>query len=229
MIEKMTWNSLDFSATQLFTASRILNTLLQSNTYNTVSRLGPAALWANDMAIGPVSYGLPENQWQTEVIGWFQTNLAMIQGHLVNYVSNPADLGPSGFILKVEGPEHQNQCTNQLIQAAGEVQNFSVCGMMIIVCVSALLVLLDCLLERVVDFVGSFRGRDLIAREARQADNKLHLLRMALGGDKWELGQWDIPVSDGAAQFNRPTGMKELVSYQDSTSGEATGGLQEHK
>jgi hypothetical protein len=227
LMDNMMWNSLGFSATQLFTANRILIALLQSNTYYTVSRLGTSALWANDMVVGTISYGLPETQWHTEVIGWFQTNLAMVQGYLVNFVSNPADLGPSGFIQRSAGPDQQNQCTNQLVQAAGEVQNFSVCGMMIIVCVSALLVLLDCWLERVVDFVEAFWGRDLITRKARQADNKLHLLRMALGGDKWELGRWDVPASDGAAQFNRPSGTKELVSYKDSKTREETGGVQE--
>ncbi|KAG7410184.1 hypothetical protein Forpi1262_v017678 [Fusarium oxysporum f. sp. raphani] len=225
-IENMKWNSLGFSATQLFTASRILSSLLQSNTYNTVARLGTEALWANNMVVGPLSYGLPENQWHTEVIGWFQTNLAMLQGYLIDFVSKPADLGPFGYIQPSVGRDQPNQCTTQLVQAAGEVQNFSVCGVMIIVCVSAALVLLDSLLERVVDFVDAFFERDLIARKARQANYKLHLLRMALGGNEWELGRWDVPVSIGAAQFNRPTGTKELVSYKDSKSGEETGGVQ---
>ncbi|RFN51402.1 hypothetical protein FIE12Z_4329 [Fusarium flagelliforme] len=226
LVNNMTWNTLNFSATQLFTANRMLYSLVQSNTYNTVASLGTAALWANNMVVGHISYGLPENQWHTEVIGWFQTNLAMLQAYVIDFASNTADLGPFGYIQPPTGWDQQGQCTNQLVQAAGEVQNFSVCGVMIIVCVSAALVLLDCSLERVVDFVDMFCERDLIARKARQADNKLHLLRMALGGNEWELGRWDVPVSNGTAQFNRPTGSKELVSYKDSKSGEDTGGVQ---
>jgi hypothetical protein len=226
LINNMTSNTLNFSAAQLFTADRILYSLIQSNTYNTVANLGTAALWANNMVIGHISHGLPETQWHTEVIGWFQTNLAMLQGYVIDFTSNTADLGPFGYVQLPADRDQQDQYINQLVQAVGEVQNFSVCGVMIIVCVSAALVLLDCSLERVVDFVDAFCERDSISRKARQANNKLHLLRMALGGNEWELGRWDVPVPNGDAQFNRPIGSKELVSYKHLDSGEDTGGMQ---
>ncbi|RKK71041.1 hypothetical protein BFJ69_g11312 [Fusarium oxysporum] len=226
LVNNLTSTTLNFSTTQLSTADRILYSLAQSNTYTTVANLGTAALWANNMVTGHVSFGLPEDQWKTEVIGWFQTNLAMLQAYVVEFASNTADLGPFGYVQPPKSRYEQEQCTQQLVQAVGEVQNFSVCGMLIIVCVSAALVLLDCSLERIVDFVDDFYGRDSMARRARQADNKLHLLRMALGGNEWVLGRWGIPVRDGAAKHNRPSGSKDLVSYRDSKTGEDTGCLQ---
>ncbi|EXM15019.1 hypothetical protein FoTM2_001973 [Fusarium oxysporum f. sp. vasinfectum] len=226
LVNNLTSTTLNFSTTQLSTADRILYSLAQSNTYTTVANLGTAALWANNMVTGHVSFGIPEDQWKTEVIGWFQTNLAMLQAYVVDFASNTADLGPFGYVQPPKSRYQQEQCTQQLVQAVGEVQNFSVCGMLIIVCVSAALVLLDCSLERIVDFVDDFYGRDSMARRARQADNKLHLLRMALGGNEWVLGRWGIPVRDGAAKYNRPSGSKDLVSYRDSKTGEDTGCLQ---
>ncbi|KAF5590574.1 uncharacterized protein FSUBG_10790 [Fusarium subglutinans] len=205
--------------TQLSTADRILYSLAQSNTYTTVANLGTAALWANNMVTGHVSFGLPEDQWKTEVIGWFQTNLAMLQAHVVDFASNTADLGPFGYVEPPRNSHLQDQCTKQLVRAVGEVQNFSVCGMLIIVCVSAALILLDCSLERIVDFVDDFYERDSVAGRARQGDNKLHLLRMALGGDDWTLGRWGIPVRDNDAKYNRPCASKRLVSYGGSNTG----------
>jgi hypothetical protein len=178
------------------------------------------------MVTGHISFGLPENQWQIEVIGWFQTNIAMLQAYVINFASNAADLSPFGYVEPPKGRYQQDQCTQQLVQAVGEVQNFSVCGMMIIVCVSAALVLLDCSLEQIVDFVDKFYCRDSIAKRARQANDKLHLLRMALGGNEWELGRWGVPVRNDAVKFNRPSGSKQLVSYRDSKAGEDTGDVQ---
>ena len=226
LVNNLTSTTLNFSTTQLSTADRILYSLAQSNTYTTVANLGTAALWANNMVTGHVSFGIPEDQWKTEVIGWFQTNLAMLQAYVVDFASNTADLGPFGYVQPPKSRYQQEQCTQQLVQAVGEVQNFSVCGMLIIVCVSAALVLLDCSLERIVDFVDDFYGRDSMARRARQADNKLHHLRMALGGNEWVLGRWHIPVRDGAAKYNRPSGSKDLVSYRDSKTGDDTGCVQ---
>ncbi|KAF5700350.1 hypothetical protein FMUND_14363 [Fusarium mundagurra] len=216
LVNSLTSATLNFSTAQLSTADRILYSLAQSNTYTTVANLGTAALWANNMVTGHVSFGLPEDQWKTEVIGWFQTNLAMLQASVVDFASNTADLGAFGYVEPPKNRYQRDQCTNQLVQAVGEVQNFSVCGMLVIVCVSAALILLDYSLERIVDFVDDFYQRDSMAKRARQADNKLHLLRMALGGDDWLLGCWGIPVRDSAVKYDRPCGSKQLVSYGGS-------------
>lgn len=202
LVNSLASTTLNFSTAQLSTADRIIYSLAQSNTYTTVANLGTAALWANNMVTGHVSFGL-----------------AMLQAYVVDFASNTADLGAFGYVEPPANRYQRDQCTNQLVQAVGEVQNFSFCGMLIIVCVSAALILLDCSLERIVDLVVDFYKRDSVARRARQADNKLHLLRMALGGDDWVLGRWNIPVQDSAAIYNRPCGSKQLVSYGTSEAG----------
>jgi hypothetical protein len=228
----MSLNTLNLNEAQLATAARITQSLLHSATFDTVSALGAAALWANNIVVtGHISYGLPENQWQTEVLGWFQTNLAKFQASMVEFAFKTADLGPYGSVQSPVSRAQQAQCTSQLVRTVGDVQNFSVCGVLVVVCVSAALVLLDCSLEPIVDFINSFCGRDSVARRARQADNKLHLLRMAVteGVDdenEWELGKLDVPVRDAAAQFSRPTISKELVSYRESNSEKDTKAVQ---
>ena len=219
-------NSLGLNEAQTATAGRVLVALGSSNIYETIVNLGPGGLWANNLLMG-ISPGLPDNQWKTEVLGWFQTKLAMIQAQIVNYASATASLGPFGSVPpqngqrvvprsdQPEGQAYLDQCANQLVQAVGEVQNFSVCGVLVIVCGSAAIMILDCCLERIVN---SFSRRDSASTRARQADSKQHLLRMALTGatDKasgWEPGSWDIPVRDGAELVDESTISDGFASY----------------
>jgi hypothetical protein len=92
---------------------------------------------------------------------------------------------------------------------------------MIIVCLSVLLVLLDCSLEWIFDYFNRHRGWESISRRARQADSKLHLLRMALGspaedGGEWECGSWNVPVLSGEGRFDGPTISEGLVYHVGS-------------
>ena len=178
---------------QIATADRIIIALTESNTYSSVEGLGAEALWANNWATLNISPGLPDNQWQIEVLGWFHTSLAKLQAYMVEFASNTAGLGHFGIVQSpysnritlgerstIASQVLQGQYENQLIQTAGDVQNFSFLGVMIIVCASLSLVLLDCSLERIVNFVNKYLGLGYIVKRARQADNKMHLLRMAL-------------------------------------------------
>ncbi|KAH8648581.1 hypothetical protein BX600DRAFT_442867 [Xylariales sp. PMI_506] len=110
-----------------------------------------------------------------------------------------------------------DQCTNQLVRTTGEVQSFSFLGVMLVVCVSAAVVLLNLVIEPVMGCCYSRRRRGgrgdgdgnksvplPPAAVARQADSMLHLLRLALpnregGTSRWEAGSWGVPVADSRA------------------------------
>jgi hypothetical protein len=232
----VTRNTPGFNAAQLVTAGRILIALTNSNTYNSVIGLGAGALFANNLVFGTISSGLPDNQWQSEVLGWFQTGLAKLQAYIVEYASNDAgSLGPyaeisSPYNVKTNDSKDadayaalQKQCKNQLVQVSGEVQNFSFLGVMIIACGTVVLVLLDWTLETIVDLLSRCcRRGQTVAFTARQADSSWQLLRMAVGdppahGNGWELGRWGVPVLvQGNEAFGRPLGedaAEGLVNY----------------
>jgi hypothetical protein len=239
-------NKLGLNAAQQATAIRLGNALPASDTFNTVAGLGPDSLWANSLVFERISPSLPSNQWQVEVEGWFQTTLAKLQGYVVEYASNAADLGRYGQVTSPYNKYSSNgtetalwavladQCANQLVRTAGEVQNFSFLGTMLIVCLSVFLVLLDLTIQSLVETGFRAVGKKSTAnnsRVARQADEKLHLLRMALGGGPqgdtiiWEKGKLDIPIlsSKEAAgmKFERPVITDEssqLASYSGSTT-----------
>jgi len=208
-------NTLNLNPRQLTTAGRLLVSLIESSTYESVAPLGAAgALWANNLVTVRTSPGLPDNQWQREVLGWFQTGLARLQAYVVDYASNDGGGGLSRFRVaqqsvnaNVANLDESNrllreQCGNQLIQMTGEVQNFSFLGVMVIVCVSAFLVLLDWSLGSVVEFAGRFVRWAAVVGEARRADGVLDLLRAVLEGRarveereaSWEHGALGVPV-----------------------------------
>lgn len=208
-------NTPGFNTAQRNTAGRIVTALAQSDIYTSVAGVGAGALWANNVAAMNISPGLPSNQWQIEVQGWFQTSLAKLQAYMVEYASNTAGLGPFGRIdlqygnrMNVSDSEGdaalRAQCENQLVRTTGDVTNFSFWGVMIIACISAFLVALDFALGRIMNLLTRYLRFGSAAETARQADGNLHLLRRALGSpdedggrNGWMRGRWDVPLLDG--------------------------------
>jgi hypothetical protein len=200
--------ALRHNTVQTDTAARLMVSLAEINMFSAVFAPGGAdALRAQRLSVGNVSPGLPDDQWRAEVEGWFQMNLARLQADVVDFA-----VKRGGPLLKARrerklgmqplSPAQLEQCGNQLVRAVGEVQNFSLVGVVVVVCVCAALVLVDLSLERAVDLVGAWFGRRPAssASDARQADGKLHLLCMALVGASgkekdWKLGRWSVPVT----------------------------------
>ena len=97
-----------------------------------MTSLGVGSLWANNLVFGNIAPGLPDTQWQAEVLGWFQTLLVKLQADVLDYASNARtladdELGPLGRVRSPyndtefggAGPVKealQRQCRNQLVQ-----------------------------------------------------------------------------------------------------------------
>lgn len=203
---------------QLATARRLALALEWTSTYQTVLSLSDTALLARDRLVDFIGTGLPPNQWQLEVQGWFETSLAKLQSYVVEYAANIADLGPTGSVLAPSpdaDPETQaalDQCSNQRIRNFGSYQSFSFLGLMIVICVGLTIILLSWIVEPIVAFIRSKRRHNKhdYREIARIADRKLQLHRMALQGAGHVQG-WDtertldeIPVTTRNTVFPAP-------------------------
>lgn len=220
-------NKLGLNSNQFLTATRIVIALINANTFHVVGNIGIAALWANSKLFNNIiSMGLPPNQWQIEVLGWFQTALAMVQSYIVAFASNDNGLTPfatpaTNTALRTvfdNANAYEKQCKGQLVQTAGEVQNFSLVGVLVIICVSVFLIFLQLAIEPLVDLVKLRSGWQSASKKARQADSKHHLLRMALaatnqGDATWKRGTLDVPVLEQDAVVERPSVTEKLSSY----------------
>ncbi|CAK7206254.1 hypothetical protein SEUCBS139899_009041 [Sporothrix eucalyptigena] len=215
-----TENTPGFNTTQYATATRIIEAISQAGIYNSVNGLNAAALFATNQLIQSLSPALPDNQWQTEVAGWFGTSMAKIQASIVEFAVKSSDLGPYMFVNSPYDTEHvtdsfalavyqawQDQCTGQLVQLTGSVQNFSFLGILIVACTTVSLGILGLCLGKIVDKI----GHNGPARTARQTDDKFHLQRMAMGpptgpGNAWEKRAFGVPVlAHGTERFARST------------------------
>ena len=173
------------------------------------------ALLARDTLDLTTSPGLPSNQWQFEASRWFETSLVKLQSYIVDFASNTQNLGSNGHVITPdEIPDNPpgvraayvSQCENQRIQTSSKVQSFSVLGLFIVVTLTCILGVVSLTLQRCVAFVRrkfhSDRGI------ARQSDDKLHLLRMAIGDHKgnarWANGPMDIPTMNIEWMMGRP-------------------------
>ena len=210
----VTDNAPGFSTTQRATAGRLLEAVSTLYTVGVVAALGPGALWAAADLVLNMSPGLPDGQWRTEALGWFQTNLAQLQAAVVGFAANAGHPGPVDAPRDVTAeyvPDEaarealERQCGSQLVRTAGEVQNFSFLGVLLVVGLCLFFIFVDWMLEPVADLLWRWTGRGQRARSARLADDKLHLLRLALSGREgessgvWKLGRLGIPIRDGCA------------------------------
>jgi len=210
------------NAYQTATAYRFTYVANQTSTYSTVNYLGSAALLASDRLAGDrlaiVGLGLPNNQWELEVQGWFETSLANMQSYVVEYAANVVDLSPYGYIQLAsehDGPvaqAAQELCGSQRIRNTGKYQSFSFAGVMIVFCVGTTIILLSWIVEPLVAYFRSrprLGGRRHDYREiSRVADQKLQLLRMALTGagygNDWEKVMDTFPVAKARKKFHMP-------------------------
>ena len=196
---------------QLATARRLALALIWTSTYETVLSLGSTALLARDRLVGLIGTGLPANQWQIEVEGWYTTSLAKLQSYVVEYAANVADLGPTGSVVApssgadAETQAAYDQCSNQRIKNVGGYQSFSFLGLMIVICVGSTIIVLSWIVEPLVAFVRSKRGNNKhdYREIARIADHTLQLQRKAFEGAGFSDG-WDpehlldvIPITRG--------------------------------
>ncbi|KAH7026624.1 uncharacterized protein B0I36DRAFT_415231 [Microdochium trichocladiopsis] len=227
--------ALGLNAAQRATAARIsFDPRSSISIMDSVVGMNTAALFANSKARFNVqSSGLDDNQWHLEVAGWFETALADYQATTDEYVRKSSNLD----VLKVLSPfddvdelitrrgfTHdmiatlQSQCNNQLIDDAAHIQNFSMVGVIIIIGVSVLLVLTSFWFVEILDWLSDLRHRYENSRTkvARQADEKLHLLRYTIEGTSDVPKHWRIARWTGVPVLIAPNGNDELTR-QDCT------------
>lgn len=72
-----------YTPAQLATASRLLEAVTTTSVHSIPSSLGVSSLWAHNLVFGNTAPGLPDNQWQAEVLGWLQTVLAKLQADVL--------------------------------------------------------------------------------------------------------------------------------------------------
>jgi hypothetical protein len=123
---------------------------------------------------GPLS----STQWITELSGWFSVGLAAIQQAALEYATGPQYLGATGKLVPPAANDtlgHQ-LCHSQTFRSSGEVQSFSLLGIVIILFVGGLIILVSFCLETVVGWFQKTWSKGDDRRIQWERDDKLELL-----------------------------------------------------
>jgi hypothetical protein len=135
---------------------------------------------------GPLS----STQWITELSGWFAVGLAAIQQAALEYATGPQYLGTTGELVPPAPNDTLGQrlCHSQTFRSSGEVQSFSLLGVVVILVVGGVIILVSFCLEPVVGWVQHRLGRGQARHAQWERDDKLQLLaRESRGGGSPEL------------------------------------------
>jgi hypothetical protein len=172
--------------------------------FNSVNGLQSAALKAQDSLFIIISPGLPDNQWQIEVQGWFDIALAQMQSAVIEFVAKDID-GFDPYAKLTYGTNAttvQGMCDNQIILATGNYQSFSLMGVEIIVIGGMIILLFSFFLQ---SLVGCCQGRCCGGRRQYKrvlwaTDSILQQQRLAtelagLSRDDWEKIDGEVPVT----------------------------------
>jgi hypothetical protein len=127
--------------------------------FNSVEGMQTVALKAQELVYMLLSPGLPSNQWQIEVGGWFDTALAGLQYLVLSFINKNLD-GLASWAT-VEFPntnisEHRAMCDQQIMCNIGAYQSFSVLGLGIILGVGVFIIVVNLPVE---GCVGWFQKR----------------------------------------------------------------------
>ena len=216
---------LELNDAQSVTAQRLYYAFMRSSTYYSIFDSATGALKASDTVIGYLSPGLPSNQWQTEVEGWFQTSLAKIQAYAVEYAANMATLGPFGTVSfpdeSIGRRSWESQCKAQKINSVAGYQTFSLFGLVFTCVAGMVIIIVSLLLKPGVSFVRRHFGGGLTKSKGERAlvaDGKFQLQRMVFqdrGRGGWHDRDQDIPWCDTYAVIDGPKYADGAVYYEN--------------
>ncbi|CAH0049788.1 unnamed protein product [Clonostachys solani] len=210
---------LGFNEAQVATVTRLawniawetgLTTALVVKILNSAALDASSKLMFNDVSLGIST----DSQWIVEASRWFQIRLAFFQANVAAYIDVPSARLSQPITSLNDRPWLQDhfklshrqvdslnaQCHTQLVRSSGEIQNFSFAGVLIILIVGSCLTIISYNMTGIMDACGRLLSGSE-ATNARQGDDKQHLLRMALNASgypaigEWKAGFLQVPVT----------------------------------
>jgi hypothetical protein len=124
----------------------------QADTTPSINGIGPTVLRLCDCVFDFVSPAPRENEWKSEMEGWFETTLAKWQAFMVEFAYSTTELGSYGHLGFPDSndkllPTWRSQCQNQKTNYVGRYQNISAFGFMFAWTIDGILILMSWFLK----------------------------------------------------------------------------------
>jgi len=173
------------------------------NMYQSIKGLRTYALRAQETLDDLEQVALPNNQWEIEAQGWYETNLAKLQQGIVQYATGPSEV-KLGMNL-VANSTFPHLCRAQKVRTTNSTISFSVLGLVLVLVLCVVIIILSVCLESMFNFVIRWWLPDRkYMQDCWVQDDKLQLQRRAYEANG--LGDWRghssaVPVTQNGDQF----------------------------
>ncbi|KAI1129747.1 hypothetical protein F5Y10DRAFT_276535 [Nemania abortiva] len=162
---------------------------------NIIKTLGARALTSQrDLVLG-LQGPIAKNQWQLDVVYWWATTLAFVQGNFIDGVVGPSDRRLDKYIVP---PEDAQICSNQKIRTTA-FTSFNVFGLYFLFLSGALLIAFSFSIEPIISCLHAKQRYNQYKYLEWVTGESLQLHRLAHEGVGW--GTWaraieDIPTTE---------------------------------
>lgn len=214
MIMWLAYNNakINLNTIQQAIALRVISGALASGSIGSiVFAMADNALQAKDVLVGgTMSQGLPSNQWQKEMEGWYNKGLADLQRKIVEFATGPQNVVSGSHIYKPWEEDTSSlaiiqhaMCESQMINDSTDSVSFSLVGMIVLFAVGFVVLFISLIIDSVVGWIQSRWHIGEHARLCWLLDDKLQLqrfLNQELGHGQWndEPGAMPSTTSDQA-------------------------------
>ena len=152
-----------------------------------VNDLGNSALLARQ-SLNIVQSPLPSDQWTLEVESCTNIVLAEMQRTVLEYATGPSDLSLLPFLVRPTTAAQKTLCSNQKARS-GNVQNFSVLAVIIILVFGLMIICINLWLDTIIGNFQQLRIRWNHRRLAWKSNGFLQMQRMA--HEECGYGDWE--------------------------------------
>lgn len=204
---------------------RAMLALMVTNIHAQLNTRQAAALRASELVEGVYLQGLPANQWEVEMTGWFESGLARLQYLIQEMATGPAWVTPGSHVWSpgIDDPASLAMCYSQMINDSLGTASFSVLGLAIVFSVGGVIIATSLILEMLVGWLQTLLGKGTTKKLAWAQDDKLQMQRLVF--ERAGLGMWEnrngFPITGNEEKFRAVMPENGLPGLRHSLAGAA--------
>ncbi|QPC71273.1 hypothetical protein HYE68_002025 [Fusarium pseudograminearum] len=221
LVESAMKDSLALNVAQIVTAQRLRLVLWESSLfYHTIWTQTQSFLRAQEKVAGITGLPLPSNQWEIEMSALFNTTLANLQYHMMEYAAGSSVPAAVNITEPWDNPAadagwaaaYRNMCYNQRTKETQGTLNFSILGLGLLFGLGLYIIVLSFILEFLMAWIQKWLGRGILRARRWERDATLQQMRLLYeiqGSGDWKGTTEDFPCTVTGEYFGHD---EEVIS-----------------
>ncbi|CEF78782.1 unnamed protein product [Fusarium graminearum] len=213
LVENAMKDPLALNVAQIVTAQRLRLVLWESSLfYHTIWTQTQSFLRAQEKVAGISGQPLPSNQWEIEMSALFNTTLANLQYHMMEYAAGSSVPTAVNITEPWDDPSadsgwaaaYKNMCYNQRTKETQGTLNFSILGLGLLFGLGFYIIVLSFILEFLMAWIQKWLGRGILRARRWERDATLQQMRLLYeiqGSGDWKGTTEDFPCTVSGEYF----------------------------